>query len=261
MSSLNRAGDLRHVTALRRVTALRYVTPLREGGSLPGLVEADDDGTYVMKFRGAGQGLPVLVAEVVVGELARQLGLAIPELTVAELPPELAQGEPDPEIQHLLRASIGTNLGMDFLPGAAAFDPLIHQPDPSWASTVLWLDAFVANVDRTWRNPNIIVWHGKPWLIDHGAALYFHHDWSRADSAATKPFDATNHVLRHAATNLAEADSQLRVEITPALLTLVVSMVPDEWLSKPHSDRQRYVEVLTRRLANPGWLPTVKPQS
>src|SRR6267378_2023393 len=161
---------------LRRIQATRYVTPLREGGSLPALVEASDDGLYVLKFRGAGQGRKALVAEVVAGELARALGFAVPELALVELDPALGQAEPDPEIQDLLLASAGLNLGVDFLPGALPFNPAAGPaPAPELAADVVWLDALVTNVDRTARNTNLLVWHGRLWLIDHGASLYFHH--------------------------------------------------------------------------------------
>ncbi|HEX6451939.1 MAG TPA: HipA family kinase, partial [Trebonia sp.] len=173
---------------LERVTVTNYVTPLREGGSLPGLVEADNLGTYVLKFRGAGHGTLALVAEIIVGQLARRLGLRTPELALAWLDPRIAPSEPDQEIQDLLRASEGLNLAVDFLPGSAGFDPLGWTADQQFASELVWFDALTQNVDRTWRNPNLLVWHGDIWLIDHGAALYFHHDWTRADPA--KPFDA-----------------------------------------------------------------------
>src|SRR3954452_11339083 len=166
---------------LRRIEATRYVTPLREGGSLPALVEASDDGLYVLKFTGAGQGPKALVAEVVAGELARTLGFAVPELALVELDPTLAQAEPDPEIQDLLRASAGLNLGVDFLPGALPFNPAVGPaPDPELAARIVWLDALVTNVDRTAKNTNMLLWHGRLWLIDHGAALYFHHSSERA---------------------------------------------------------------------------------
>jgi len=165
-------------SGLRHVTALRYVTPLREGGSLPGLMEADDLGTYVVKYSGAGQGLPVLVAEVVSGELARGLGLPVPELVTVELDPALGASEPDQEVQDLLRRSPGWNLGMDFLPGALDLDPGAFPVDPGFAGRVLWFDALVGNVDRTWRNVNMLRWHGAPYLIDHGATLTFHHGWT-----------------------------------------------------------------------------------
>ena len=175
---------------LRRVSAVRYVLPLREGGSLPGLVEADDLGTYVVKFRGAGQGTRALVAEVIVGELARRLGLPVPELVVVNLDPGLAPAEPDQEVQDLLRASPGDNLGMDFLPGSLGLDVTVDQIDPTFAAQVLWLDALVQNVDRSWRNPNLLRWHRQPWLIDHGAALYWHHVGLRSRTPTDGPIPA-----------------------------------------------------------------------
>ena len=168
---------------LEQVTVTRYATPLREGGSLPAIVEADNLGTYVMKFRGAGQGPKALAAEIICGELARRLGLRTPELALGYLDPRIPGSEPDPEIQDLLRASSGLNLAVDFLPGSAGFDPAGWTVDPDFASRVLWFDALVQNVDRTWRNPNLLVWHGNIWLIDHGAALYFHHNWPTASPA------------------------------------------------------------------------------
>ncbi len=183
---------------LEQVSVTRYVTPLREGGSLPALVEADNLGTYVLKFRGAGQGPKALVAEIIGGELARRLALRTPELVLAYLDPRIASTEPDPEIQDLLRASDGLNVGVDFLPGSAGFDPAGWPVDAEFASRVLWFDALIQNVDRTWRNPNLLVWHGSVWLIDHGSALYFQHNWPAARPLA--PFDASDHVLRGAAT-------------------------------------------------------------
>jgi hypothetical protein len=212
---------------LDRVQVTRYVTPLREGGSLPALVEADNYGTYVMKFRGAGQGPLALVAEIITGELARRLGLPTPELVLASLDPRIPPSEPDPEIQDLMRASIGLNLGVDFLPGAAGFDPLGWSASEEFASEVLWLDALTQNVDRTWRNPNLLVWHGDIWLIDHGASLYFHHNWPGADPR--KPFDARTHVLADRATAIAAAHEKLSPLITTELLVEVTSLVPPEW--------------------------------
>ncbi len=186
------------MTSLTTVRATRYVVPLREGGSLPGIVEADDLGTYVCKFRGAGQGLRVLVAEVVVGELARRLGLAVPELVAVDLDPAIARYEADEEVQDLLNASLGLNLGIDFLPGAFGFDSGC-APDPEVAARVLWLDALTANVDRSWRNPNLLMWHGRLWAIDHGACLYFHHSWSGGvgspERFARQPYAVDDHVL------------------------------------------------------------------
>jgi hypothetical protein len=212
---------------LEQVTVTRYVTPLREGGSLPALVEADNLGTYVLKFRGAGQGPKALVAEIIGGELARRLGLRTPELVLAYLDPRIPGSEPDPEIQELLAASEGLDLGVDFLPGSVGFDPLGWSAEPEFASQVLWFDALIQNVDRTWRNPNLLVWHGDIWLIDHGAALYFHHNWRTADPA--KPFDAREHVLRDRAKLLREVHDVLAPRITRELLTEVTDLVPDEW--------------------------------
>src|SRR5918998_3482590 len=186
---------------LRTVTATRYVAPLREGGSLPAVVEADDLGTYVLKFRGAGQGRKALVAEILAGEIARPLGLLVPEIVLMDLDPKLAWAEPDPEIQDLIRASAGLNLALDYLPGSLGFDPLVEPPGPDLAARILWFDALVQNVDRSPRNTNLLVWHGALWLIDHGAALYFHHDWPGREGpvlevAAQRPYAAArNHVL------------------------------------------------------------------
>ena len=225
------------------VTVTRYVIPLREGGSLPALVEADNLGTYVMKFRGAGQGPLALVAEIIAGELARRLGLRVPELVLADLDPRIPGSEPDPEIQDLLRASEGLNLGVDFLPGSVGFDPLGWTADRDFASQVLWFDAFVQNVDRTWRNPNLLVWHRDIWLIDHGAALYFHHNWPTADPR--RPFDASEHVLRERATDLAEAHDRLAPQITEPLLRQVTGLVPPEWFGDRGADA--YLEQLIQR--------------
>jgi hypothetical protein len=243
------------VDPLRTVTATRYVLPLREGGSLPGLMEADDLGTYVVKFRGAGQGRKVLVAEIVVGSLAQRLGLPVPELVLVEVDPVLGRAEPDEEVQDLLRASGGLNLGMDFLPGALGFDPVAHPVDPELASRVLWLDALVGNVDRSWRNPNLLLWHRRLHLIDHGATMVFHHDWSRAASAAQKPYDAADHVLGTCATGRREAGDALAPLVTTELLAQVVSLVPDEWLEdepgfgSAAGVRAAYVDHFLRRVA------------
>jgi len=250
------------VEPLRTVTATRYVVPLREGGSLPGVMEADDLGTYVVKFRGAGQGRKVLVAEVLVGELARALGLPVPELVLVEVDPLLGRAEPDEEVQDLLRASPGLNLGMDFLPGALGFDPVVHRVDDRLASRVLWLDAYVGNVDRSWRNPNLLLWHRRLQLIDHGATLVFAHDWSRAAGAAGKPYDASGHVLDGFATEVPAAGDELAGQVTRDLLEQVAGLVPDEWLAdEPGFDsaadvRSAYVEHFLRRLeARPVWQP------
>ncbi|GLZ79411.1 hypothetical protein Afil01_42180 [Actinorhabdospora filicis] len=248
---------------LPAITAIRYVTPLKEGGSLPGLVEADDLGTYVVKWRGAGQGPKALVAEVIVGELARALGLPVPDLADLSLDEGIAKGEPDPEVQELLLASVGDNLAMDFLPASLGFDPAVHKVEPGLASRIVWLDAFTENVDRTWRNPNLLVWHGEPWLIDHGASLYFHHNWPRAAAAVTRPFKGDDHVLAAFATDLPGANAELGARVTPELLDGVLALVPDAWLDSPDHDgpdavRAAYREHLLARVAASGaWLPEV----
>lgn len=238
---------------LRRVTATRYVAPLREGGSLPGLVEADDDGMYVMKFRGAGQGLAALVAEVVAGELGRALGLLVPELVVAELEPELARAEPDAEIQQLTQASVGENLGVDFLPGALPFTPAAARAlDPSIAAEVVWFDALVMNVDRTPRNPNLLVWHGRTWLIDHGASFYRQHgEVPLAESARAAFAHIHDHVLLGRAASIAEADARL-AEAAERNVDRVVGLVPDAWLGECVERRRAdFAAFLRNRLAPP----------
>jgi hypothetical protein len=238
---------------LRHVTATRYVAPLREGGSLPGLVEADDDGLYVMKFRGAGQGPAALVAEVVAGELARALGLLVPELVIAELEPELARAEPDVEIQELADASVGENLGVDFLPGALPFTPAGSRTlDPAVAADVVWFDALVMNVDRTPRNPNLLVWHGRTWLIDHGAAFYRQHGDRPLAASARLPFPLIReHVLLHMAGPIAEADERLAAAAEEAA-DRVAAFVPDGWLGDlPEQRRADFREYLGERLRSP----------
>jgi hypothetical protein len=217
---------------LRTVSATRYVTPLREGGSLPAIVEADDAGMYVLKFRGAGQGAKVLVAEIIVGELARAAGLAMPEIVFIELDADLARAEPDAEIQQLMRASAGLNLAFDYLPGSVTFDPVADQPGAALASSIVWLDAYASNVDRTARNANMLMWHDRLWLIDHGAALYFHHGWSESSDASGNPFPAIkDHVLLRYASALREADAAMSTRITAELIRDVVELVPDAWLA------------------------------
>jgi hypothetical protein len=227
---------------LRTVTATRYVTPLREGGSLPAIVEADDDGLYVCKFRGAGQGPKALAAEIVAGELARGLGLPVPDLVLVELDPALAAAEPDPEIQELIMASAGLNLGVDFLPGALPYTPT-EPPEAALAADVVWFDALVTNVDRTPRNPNLLRWHRNLWLIDHGAALYAFHG---ADplARARGGFPAIrDHVLLPAAASIAEADERLAARADPAA---AAALVPEPW-----ADGLPYGEFLARRLEGP----------
>ena len=236
------------MAGLRTVTATRYVTPLREGGSLPGLVEADDDGLYVLKFRGAGQGIKALVAEIVAGELARALGLAVPDIVSMELDPALGAAEPDPEIQDLITGSAGTNVALDFLPGALPYTPAAgFQPSAELAADVVWLDALVSNVDRTPRNPNLLVWHERLWLIDHGAALFFHHrEWDPAADAALPFAGSGEHVLLPAAGSIAEADERLAERLGEAVVRAAVEAVPPGW-----ADADRYLEYFAHRLAAP----------
>src|SRR5579863_9305919 len=199
---------------LRTITARRYVTPLREGGSLPAIIEGDDDGLYVLKFRGAGQGPKALIAELLAGEIGRVAGLPIPEIVLVELPAELARTEPDAEIQSLIGASTGLNLALDYLPGSVTYDPLVYQPDAKLASAIVWFDAFVCNVDRTVRNVNMLIWHRRLWLIDHGASLYFHHAWNQRDQPALTPFPLIkDHVLLKHAGGLKEADAEMKSRI------------------------------------------------
>jgi hypothetical protein len=243
---------------LRTVVAKRYVTPLREGGSLPAIVEGDDDGTYVLKFRGAGQGPKALIAELMAGEIARAVGLPLPEIVFVELDPELARTEPDPEIQELIRASAGLNLALDYLPGAVMFDPFAWKPDADFASSVVWFDAFATNVDRTARNTNMLVWHRRLWLIDHGAAFYFHHTWNNPLERSRDPFPMIkDHVLLEFASSLEDADSRMTRLITPEVIHDIVELIPDAWLvgSSPFGDssqhRGAYAQYLLRRLERP----------
>jgi hypothetical protein len=249
---------------LPRVTVTRYVTPLREGGSLPGVVEGDDLGTYVCKFRGAGQGPKVLVAEVVASELARRLGLRTPRLVELDLDPEIARYEADEEVQDLLNASPGPNLGIDFLPGAFGVDGQADVPDDE-AARVLWLDAFIANVDRSWRNPNLLLWHGDLWVIDHGASLYFHHGWrggvTDPGRFAAQPWDPTGHVFEDRAAEAARLDDRISAVLGPEVFTQVLAAVPDVWLEpvpgaeSPGALRAAYVAFLAARLGTRAWLP------
>jgi len=247
---------------MRTVTATRYVTALREGGSLPGLVEADDDGLYVVKFHGAGQGPRALVAEWLGGELARVLGLTVPDLVAVQLDPALGDAEPHQEIQDLVRASGGLNLGLDFLPGALMFNPAsatsLAAMDPETAAAIVWLDGLITNPDRSVQNPNLLVWHGRTWLIDHGAALYIHHTWRDPDAHARRPFDRlAGHVLLPFAGSLADADARLAGRIDPEVLRDLADQIPDVWLpddplgGDATSQRRRYVDYLSRRLEAP----------
>jgi len=228
--------------ALPTVRALAYLTPLREGGSLPGLVEADDDGIYVTKFRGAGQGTASLVAEVIVGEIGRLLGVRVPDLVLVELDPRIAPREPDEEVQDLLKASAGLNLGLDFLPGSVGYDGMHGAPPAEEAARVLWLDAFTGNVDRTWRNPNLLLWHRTLWAIDHAGALVFQHAWPDPAVWARRVYDLSEHVLLPVARRLgaaawAELAAALAAVLTDDALTAVLALVPDEWLLAMNSAR------------------------
>ena len=245
---------------VRRVTATRYVTPLREGGSLPGLVEADDDGLYVVKFRGAGQGPRALVAEWLAGEIARAVSLPVPDLVVIDVDAALGDAEPDEELQDLVHRSGGLNLGLDFLPGALTFNPgAAPEVDPDLAADIVWLDALVTNPDRTAANPNLLVWHGRLWLIDHGAALYVHHTWRDADEHAERPFERIrDHVLLPFAGSIAAADERLASRLDGPLVTRLADAIPDLWLPDDavsgDADGQRaaYVRYIERRLAARG---------
>jgi hypothetical protein len=244
--------------SLRTVVATRYVTPLREGGSLPAIIEADDDGMYVLKFRGAGQGAKALIAELVAGEIARALGLPMPEIVFVELDPELARTEPDPEIQDLIRASAGLNLALDYLPGSVTFDPVAEKPDADLASSIVWFDAYVTNVDRTPRNTNMLMWHRRLWLIDHGAALYFHHAWNNYLQRSRDPFPMIkDHVLLRFASALQAIDSKMTGLVTPEMIDRIVKLIPDSWLlgdslfAERNQHREAYREYLLSRLEPP----------
>jgi hypothetical protein len=250
---------------MRTVRATRYVTPLREGGSLPAIVEGDDDGLYVLKFRGAGQGPRALIAELVAGEIGRALELPVPEIVFATIDADLARTEPDAEIQDLIRASAeradgsaALNLALDYLPGAVAFDPLAWQPDADLASRVVWFDAYVSNLDRTPRNANMLVWHDRLWLIDHGAALYFHHASADFVERAASPFAAIkDHVLLPFATKLGAVDAVISAALSAEKIDAIAALVPDEWLADDaaHADkpaqRAAYSRYLARRLEAP----------
>ncbi|GGI26282.1 HipA family kinase [Pedobacter mendelii] len=242
---------------LRTVNVTRYVTPLREGGSMPAIAEADDGFLYVLKFRGAGQGPRALIAELIGGEIARILGFRVPELVFANLDEAFGRTEPDEEIQDLLKASVGLNLALHYLSGAITFDPTVTNVDSKLASQIVWLDCLLTNMDRTCRNTNMLLWHKELWLIDHGAALYFHHSWQNWEEQAKKPFFLIkDHVLLPWATELEMVDKEFRSILKPEDFHLIVSLIPDEWLEgddvfdtkKEH--RQAYVKFLETRLAH-----------
>ncbi len=242
---------------LRNVNVTRYVTPLREGGSLPAIVEADDEFLYVLKFRGAGQGLKSLIAELIGGETARALGLKVPEIVFARLDAAFGRTEPDEEIQDLLKASVGLNLGLHYLSGAISFDPAVNGVDPLLASRIVWLDCFLTNVDRTARNTNMLTWNKELWLIDHGASLYFHHSWQNWEEHARRPFtQVKDHVLLPAAAELEQAEKISKEILTPDKLDSIVSLIPDEWLNNygeadsPEAIKKVYSGFLRTRLAS-----------
>jgi hypothetical protein len=245
------------MSGIRTVTASRYVTPLREGGSLPAIIEADDDGLYVLKFRGAGQGAKALIAELIAGEIGRLAGLPVPEIVFVELPPDLARTEPDAEIQSLIGASAGLNIALDYLPGSVTFDPLVYQPEARLASSIVWFDAFVCNVDRTARNVNMLMWHRRLWLIDHGAALYFHHAWNRRDEHSTTPFALIkDHVLLKYAGMLEEVNAEMTPRLAIEKIAAIVGLIPEGWLAEDagfdgkSQQRDAYLNFFSSRLRN-----------
>lgn len=241
---------------LRTVNVIRYVTPLREGGSLPAIAEADDDFLYVLKFRGAGQGVKALIAELIGGEIARALGFRMPEIVFANLDEMFGMTEPDEEIQDLLKASTGLNLAMHYLSGAITFDPQVTTVDPVLASQIVWLDCLLMNVDRTARNTNMLIWHKELWLIDHGASLYFHHSWTNWEEQAKRPFvQIKDHVLLPQATTLDSVDESFRSILTNDLIHSIVSVIPDDWLLRDapfetaEEHRQAYAKFLISRVS------------
>ena len=239
---------------IRTVNVTRYVTPLREGGSLPAIAEADDNFLYVLKFRGAGQGAKALIADFIGGELARALGLRIPEIVFANIDSAFGRTEPDEEIQDLLKASVGLNLALHYLSGSITFDPTVTQVDAKLASQIVWLDCLLMNVDRTVRNTNMLIWNKQLWLIDHGASLYFHHSWDNWKEMATRPFaQAKDHVLLPRASELEAVGAEYSTALTPELIGSIVAMVPDDFLLSssqeisPVEQRQVYTDFLTLR--------------
>lgn len=242
---------------LRTANVTRYIMPLREGGSLPALAEADDEFKYVVKFRGSGHGAKALIAELIGGEVARVLGLRVPEIVFLQLDEAFGQAEGDEEIQDLLKASRGLNLGLHFLSGALGFDPMVNIIDPELASKIVWLDALLTNIDRTIRNTNLLMWHKELWLIDHGSSLYFHYSWVNWEKHALSPFEQVkDHVLLPRASRLAEVDAGLKALLTPEKIREIVHLIPDEWLNwedfgvLPSEIRDTYVRFLTERVAH-----------
>jgi hypothetical protein len=243
---------------IRTVAATRYVTPLKEGGSLPAIIEADDDGLYVLKFRGAGQGIKALIAELIAAEIGRAAGLLVPEIVFVELNPDLSKTEPDPEIRDLIKASAGLNLALDYLPGSVTFDPVAEKIDPQLSSAVVWFDSFITNIDRTPRNTNMLMWHKRLWLIDHGAAFYFHHSWNNYKERSGESFPMIkDHVLLNRASSLREADERITPLITEDLLRSIVNLIPGEWLEgnpvfgTAEEHREAYIQYLVNRIKMP----------
>ena len=242
---------------LRTVNVIRYVTPLREGGSMPAIAEADDEFLYVLKFRGAGQGVKALIAEIIGGEIARALGFKVPEIVFANLDEAFGRTEPDEEIQDLLKASIGLNLALHYLSGAITFDPTVTTVDAKLASQIVWLDCLLTNMDRTARNTNMLIWHKELWLIDHGASLYFHHSMQNSEEQAVRPFALVkDHVLLPQASELEEVDAAFKAILTNELITSIVSLIPEDWLKDESGQetteerRQVYSQFLISRVAN-----------
>ena len=241
---------------LRTVNVIRYVTPLREGGSMPAIAEADDGFLYVLKFRGAGQGHKALISEIIGGEIARALGLKMPELVFANLDEAFGRTEPDEEIQDLLKASVGLNLALHYLSGAITYDPTITKIDPILASKIVWMDCLLTNMDRTARNTNMLYWHKELWLIDHGASLYFHHSWQNWEEQAKRPFTLVkDHVLLPQASEIAAVDAELKAILTPPLIADILALIPDEWLDErlfesAESQRNAYAHFLNTRIEN-----------
>lgn len=240
---------------LRTVNVIRYVTPLREGGSLPAIAEADDGFLYVLKFRGAGQGVRALIAELIGGEIARALGFKVPEIVFANLDTVFGRSEPDEEIQDLLKASVGVNLALHYLSGAITFDPAVTKVEPKLASQIVWLDCLLTNVDRTPRNTNMLTWNKELWLIDHGASLYFHHSWDNWKEQAVSPFvQVKDHVLLLRASELETVDEEFKSILAPQVIRAIVSLIPDEWikaewLEEPNEVRAVYAQFLETRIA------------
>ena len=242
--------------AIRTVSVTRYVTPLREGGSLPAIVEADDGFMYVLKFKGAGQGVKALIAELIGGEIARKLGFRVPEIVFANVDPAFGRTEPDEEIQDLLKFSEGLNLALHYLSGAISFDPTVTKIDSRLASQIVWLDCFLTNVDRTARNTNMLMWHKELWLIDHGASLYFHHSWTNWEEQSLRPFaQIKDHVLLPWANELADVDKEFHELLNAQIIASILASIPDDWLSTeaaPNAGENRsvYQQFLDNRLAH-----------